>query len=182
MPYQGDPPGDTMSDRIEEYIRNLILASSDFDELKVVIRGEPGFMPVKLYPFGIVFLSEENEALGQEGYSEATGVRYYRYDGYISLEVLFKDTSTLMPDADRKANVGSYLRAKELTQAAFNAVVSWGGPQGNLEEAPVISSDGKERTVELRTDAINNGLGRRGDNVSNRGTFNFHVYTVRQNW
>lgn len=182
MPYSGDPPADTMSDRIEEKLRDLLLASSDFDELKVFYRGEPGFVPVKLYPFAIVFLSEENEAIGQEGYGESTALRYYRYDGYISLEVLFKDTNTLMPDVDRKANVGTYLRAKELTQAAFNAVLSWGGPQGNLEQDPVISADTKEQTVELRTDAITNGLGRRGDNISNRGTMNYHVYTRRQDW
>lgn len=182
MPYSGDPPADTMADRIEEHLRNLLLASSDFDELMVIYRGEPGFVPVKLYPFGILFLSEENEAIGQEGYGESTGLRYYRYDGYISLEVLFKDTLSLMPDVDRKANVGTYLKAKELTQATFNAILSWGGPQGNLENDPVVSSDSKEATVELRTDGITNGLGRRGDNVSNRGTFRFHIYTRRQDW
>jgi len=185
MPYSGDPPGDTMQDRIEEKLRDLLIASSDFDELKVFYRGEPGFVPVKLYPFAIVFLSEENEAIGSEGYSESTGMRYYRYDGYVTFEVLFKDTTSLMPDEDRKANVGTYLRAKELTQAGFNALVSWGGPQGNLEQDPVLSFDYEvggqhgEATVELRTDAISNGLGRRGDNVSNRGTVRFHIYTRR---
>lgn len=92
MPYQGDPPGDTVSDRIEIKLRNLLAASSDFDGIKVFYRGEPGFVPVKLYPFVIVFLSEETEASG-EGYNESTGLRYYRYDGYISLEVIHKDTS-----------------------------------------------------------------------------------------
>lgn len=182
MPYSGDPVSDTMSDRLEEKLRNLLIASSDFDEIKVFYRGEPGFVPVKLYPFVIVFMSEENEAIGSEGYGESTGMRYYRYDSYVSLEVLFKDTATLMPDADRKANVGSYLKAKELTQGAFNAVLSWGGPQGELENDPVISADGKEVSVELRTDAITNGLGRRGDNVSNRGTFSCHIYTRRLDW
>lgn len=182
MPYSGDPPGDTMADRVETFLRDLLLASSDFDELKVIYRGEPGFVPVKLYPFAVLFLSEENEAIGSEGYGESTGLRYYRYDGYVSLEVLFKDTTSLMPDADRRADVGTYLKAKELTQATFNAILSWGGPQGNLEENPVLSYDGKEKTVELRTDGITNGLGRRGDNVSNRGTFRFHLYTVRQDW
>lgn len=182
MPYLGDPPGDTMADRIENKIRTLLSSSPDFDEIKVFYRGEPGFVPVKLYPFAVVFLSEENEALGQEGYEEATGLRYYRYDGYISLEVLFKDTTTLMPDIDRHANVGSYLKAKELTQAAFNAILTWGGPQAHLEDDPVISYDTKEETVELRNDTITNGLGRRGDNVSNRGTFAFHIYTRRITW
>ena len=182
MPYSGDPPGDTMADRIENKLRDLLLASSDFDECKVFYRGEPGFVPVKLYPFVIVFLREESEAVGQDGYEESTGMRYFRYEGYISLEVLFKDSGTLMPDGNRRADVGTYLRAKELTQAAFNAILSWGGPQGHLEDDPVTSVDGREATVEFRTDGITNGLGRRGDNISNRGTFNFHVYTRRLNW
>ena len=183
MPYVGDPPSDTMSDRIEKKIRDLLAGSAGFESIKVFYRGEPGFVPVKLYPFVIVFISEEAEAVGQDGFGESTGLRYYRYDGYVSLEVLFKDTTDLMPDPlTRYADVGSYLKAKELTQAAFNAVLSWGGPSGGLDQDPVTSFDGKEATVELRSDAINNGLGRRGDNVSNRGTFNFHVYTRRQNW
>lgn len=182
MPYSGDPVNDTMSDRIEEKIRDLLIGSSDFDALKVFYRGEPGFVPVKLYPFAIIFLQEEAEATGEDGYGEATGLRYFKYEGYVSLEVLFKDTATLMPNAERKADVGTYLRAKELTQGAFNAILSWGGPQGHLEEEPVQSVDGREETVELRTGVIRNGLGQRGDNVSNRGTFPFIVYTRRLNW
>lgn len=182
MPYSGDPPGDTMADRIENKLRDLLIASAAFNGVPVFYRGEPGFVPVKLFPIVVTFLAEEQEATSQEGYQESTGLRHYRYDGYIALEVIQKDTSGLMPDADRKADVPSYLAAKTLTQAAFNAVLSWGGPQGNLEQDPVVSFDGKEQTVELRTDTITNGLARRGDNVTNRGTLNFHVYTRRIDW
>jgi len=182
MPYSGDPPTDTMADRIEKKIRGLLAASPDFNDIKVFYRGEPGFVPVKLYPFIVVFLSEETQADAVEGYGDSTGLRYYRYDGYVSLEVLFRDTNNLMPDAYRYADVGSYLEAKELTQAAFNAVVTWGGPNGQLENDPVVSFDGKEHSVELRVDTITNGLGRRSDNVSNRGNFGFHVYTQRLNY
>lgn len=182
MAWSNDPATDAMQDRIEEKLRNLLIASSEMDPIKVFYRGEPGFVPVKLFPFAIVFLSDENEAIGGEGYEQATGIRYYRYDGYISLEVLAKDTSNLMPDVDRKANVTSYIEAKTLTQAAFNAILAWGGPSGELEADPVISYDTKEQTVELRTDTINNGLSRRGDNVSNRGSFQFHIFTRRQDW
>lgn len=182
MSYSGDPPQDTMQDRIEEFLRDLLIGSADFNGIKVFYRGEPGFVPVKLFPFIVVFLSGEEEATGGEGYQESTGLRYYRYDGYISLEVLAKDTSGLMPDVDRKADVPSYLEAKTLTQAAFNAILSWGGPSGKLEDNPVVSFDTKEQTVELRTDTITNGLARRGDNVSNRGSFQFHIYTRRQDW
>ena len=182
MAYVGDPPADTMSDRIEQKIRLLLRTSSDFDSIKVFYRGEPGFVPVKLFPMVVTFLTEQQEATGQDGFGDSTGLRYYRYVGYVALEVLMKDTSGLMPDANREANVPSYLAAKDLTQAAFNAVVSWGGPQGNLEQNPVISYDTKEETVELRTGVINNGLARRGDNVTNRGTLNFTVYTRRQDW
>ena len=182
MSFSDDPVTDTMQDRIEEKLRNLMIASSDFDALKVFYRGEPGFVPVKLYPFAVIFLAEEQEAIGQEGYEPATGLTYYRYDGYVSLEVLFRDTNALMPDSNRKADVGSYLLAKQYTQATFKALMAWGGPQGHLEEDPVISNDGKEQTVEMVRDSMSNGLGRRGDNVSNRGNFAFHLYTVRRNW
>lgn len=182
MPYVGDPPNDTMADRIETKLRDLLAATPEMSVIKVFYRGEPGFVPVKLYPFTVVFLSEETQADSNEGYGDSTGMRYFRYDGYIDLEVLFRDTNQLMPDANRYADVGSYLEAKELTQTARNAVLSWGGPQGQLEDNPVVSFDGKERTVELRTDTVTNGLGRRGDNVSNRGTFNFHIYTERLNY
>jgi hypothetical protein len=182
MPYIGDPPGDTMGDRIEERIRDLLLASPELSEIKGFYRGEPGFIPVSLHPFSVVFLSEEAQATGQEGYEDATGLRYFRYDGYVSVEVLHRDVDDLMPDSNRRADVGSYLKAKELTQASFNAVMTWGGPSGQLEDDPVVSFDTKEKTTELRSDTILNGQARRGDNVTNRGVFNFHLFTTRQNW
>jgi hypothetical protein len=182
MPYVGDPVSDTMADRIEEKIRELLKTSTRMDAIKVFYRGEPGFVPVKLFPMVVVFLSEETEATGQEQYTESTGMRYYRYDGYVAIEIVMKDTSGLMPDADRNADVPSYLEAKELTQAAFNAIMSWGGPRGDLEQDPIVSFDGKEKSIEMRMDTINNGLARRGDNVTNRGTLDFHLYTRRLDW
>ncbi len=74
MSFSDDPVTDRMQDRIEEKLRNLMIASSDFDALKVFYRGEPGFVPVKLYPFAVIFLAEELEAIGQEGYEPATGL------------------------------------------------------------------------------------------------------------
>lgn len=180
--YINDPVTDTMGDRIENKIRDLLKTHPRMDAIKVFYRGEPGFVPVKLFPMAVVFLAEVQEATGQEQYTQSTGLTFYRYDGYVALEVLQKDTSGLMPDANRNADVPSYLQSKELTQAAFNSVVSWGGPSGGLDQTPVISFDTKEATLEMRTDPFTNGLARRGDNVTNRGTFNFHVYTRRQNW
>lgn len=182
MPWSADPPSDSMADRVENKIRDLLIASPFFDEVRVFYRGEPGFVPVKLYPFVVVFLSQEAEAVNDEGYVPATGLRYFRYDGYVSLEVLAKDTSGLMPDADRKADVPTYIMSKTLTQAAFRTVLEWGGTSGELDQNPVVSYDTKEQTVELRMDTITNGLSRRGDNVSNRGSFPFHVYTRRVDW
>lgn len=177
-----DPVTDTMVDRIEDKIRELVKTHPKMNEMKVFYRGEPGFVPVKLFPMVVVFLSEQEEATGQEQYTESTGLTYYRYNGYVALEVLMKDTSGLMPDADRNADVPSYMESKAFTQAAYNAVKSWGGPSGGLDQDPVVSQDTKEATLELRIDPWTNGLARRGDNVTNRGTFNFHVYTRRQNW
>lgn len=182
MSYIGDPVGDTMVDRIEKKVRQVLKTQSRLDAVKVFYRGEPSFVPVKLHPLVVVFIAEKQEATGQEQYTESTGMKYFRYDGYVAVEVLAKDTRDLMPDADRDADVPSYLEAKEMTQAAENAMLTWGGPEGQLDEDPVVSYDGKEATMELRTTITTNGLGRRGDNVTNRGTVNFHIYTRRLNW
>jgi hypothetical protein len=175
-----DPANDTMQDRLEEKVRNLLLASAELAGLEVFYRGEPGIVPVKLYPFATVFLDTKREATGEEGYGQQTGVTNFRYDGYVAFEVLFKDTTRLVPDADRKANVQSYIDAKTLAEAGFNALWAWGGPMGVLEGDPVVSFDTKEASVELRTDNQHNGAADRGnDNANNRSSFEFHIYTRR---
>lgn len=176
-------PTDTMQDRIEEKIRDLILGSGGLNGVKVVYRGEPGVVPIKLYPFGVVFLDTKREATGEEGYGESTGMRHFRYDGIISFETVYKDTASMAPDANRRANIGSYLEAKALAESAFEALTAWGGPMGILEGDPVQSANDKEITVELRTDNQHNGLADRGnDNANNRSSFEFHIYTRRLDW
>lgn len=171
---------DVMSDRIEERIRDLCLADHGFDPVRVMYRGEPQLIPVKLYPFATIFMRREGEAQNQEGMTDDTGpVRYWRYDGYISVEVLVPDTRGLIPDEDRKADVPSYIAAKTLIQTAKKAIRGWVDPDGIMLD-PVVSEDGKEQTTELRTDQIQNALMSRGsDNVNNVATFAFHVYTRR---
>jgi len=174
-----DPVDDTMQDRIEERLRDLLLAREDLLQLKVIFRGEPGTVPTKLHPFAVVFLELESDA-NQDGYGASTGVRNYRYDGYVSIDVLHKDAAHLMPSSDRRANVSSYLSAKSYIQAARQALMAWGGPFGRLED-PVVSFDTKEQTVELVTENIRNGLVSRDENnYSNRAAFDFHIYTTRK--
>jgi hypothetical protein len=140
---------------------------------KVIYRGEPHIVPVKLYPFAIVFLRRQRVARGEDNYGGETGFKYWRYEGYASIEVLYKDTSALLPDSDRKAEVQSYLDSKELTQAVIAAFESW-----NPDDDPVIRSDDGERTIgEFFSDDISNGIEQRPDNVSNRGNVTFHLYT-----
>jgi len=175
-----DPVDDTVQDRIEEKLRDLLLARGELDVLKVIFRGEPGAVPTKLHPFGVVFLELESDA-NSEGYGSSTGVRNYRYDGYISVDVVFKDASDLLPDSDRKANVRSYLLSKSYIQAARQALMDWGGPEGHLEDDPVVSNDSRERTVELVCENIRNGLvSREENNYTNRASFDFHVMTTRR--
>lgn len=176
-----DDLNDVMSDRIEEKIRDLCLAHSGFDAVKVMYRGEPMVVPVNLHPFATVFLRSEGEAQGMEGMTDDTGpVRRWRYDGYISVEVLLPDTRGLKPDANRKADIPSYLAAKEIVQAAKQAVQGWADPDGDIMMDPVVSDDGREKTVELRVDQIQNAImTRTPDNVVNVATFAFHVYTRR---
>jgi len=178
MPYFGDPVGDTMGDRIEIYLRSLLASSADLSVVQVFYRGDPGIVPVRLHPFCWVFLSEEREATGESGYAESTGMRHFYYDGELNFEVLFKDSLNVVP-VDRLAEVPSYMQSKELTQAGVQAVMEWGGPTGNLEENPVTSFDDKEMTVEFRLGSVRNGLQDRVNNVTNRGSVDFRVYTRR---
>ena len=145
--------------------------------LKVMYRGEPGFVPTRLYPFAVVFLGTEAQATGQDGYGRETGVINYLYTGYVSCEQYFKDVETLEPDANREADIGSYAQARELIQAAREALGAW-----DAGDDPVTSEDGKERTVELFLDGVRNGIMGRSDNFSNRGSFDFRVFTAKTVW
>lgn len=176
-----DPPTDTMQDRIEEKIRDLLLASPELSSLVIVFRGEPGQVPVKMHPFAVVFLELESDA-NQDGYGASTGVRNYRFDGYVSVDVVHKDATAIpaLPH-DRKHDVVSYIQAKTLIQAARKALMAWGGPTGGLEADPVISQDTRERTVEMITENVRNGLTARSENnYSNRSSFDFHIMTTRK--
>ncbi|MGV0984992.1 MAG: hypothetical protein ACOYB2_10585 [Limnohabitans sp.] len=176
-----DQLDDVMSDRIEEKIRDLCLAHPGFATVRVMYRGEPTFVPTSLHPFATVFLRQEGEAQGQEGQTDDTGpTRRWRYDGYISVEVLLPDTRGLKPNAQRKADIPSYLSAKQIIQAAKQALHAWAGPDGDITMDPVTSDDGKETTTELRVDQVQNAImTRSAENISNVGTFAFHVYTRR---
>lgn len=178
MPYFGDPVGDTMSDRIEIKLRDLLVVRQDLTEVQVFYRGDPVIVPVKLMPYCWLKIGDENEAAGEGGYGESTGMRYFFYDVEVNFEVLYKDAQDLMP-VDRIADVESYMRSKELTQAGMQAIMEWGGPSGNLEDDPVESFDGKEMTVELRLGRVMNGPQDRIDNYTSRGRFALRIYTRR---
>jgi hypothetical protein len=142
--------------------------------LKVMYKGEPGFVPVHLYPFAAVFLSTEMQAAGQDGYGRETGVISYRYSGYVSCEQYFKDVETLEPNVDREADIGSYRDARQLIQGCWAVLNAW-----DPKRDAVWSEDTKEQTVELFIDTVRNGIMGRTDNFSNRGSFDFHIYTAR---
>lgn len=180
-----DDTADTMGDRIEEKIRDLCLARAEFDQMQVFYRGEPAIVPVRLYPYAVVFITTEGEAVGEDGYSQDTGpVRYLRYSGFVRVAFLVPDTSGLAPDVNRKATIPSYDAAKRAIQAAKQAVQAWGGPVGMLDEDPLTSEDTRESTSSLRTDAIRNAVTVRPgeDNVSNEGVFEWHVFTRREEY
>lgn len=171
---------DTMQDRIENKIRDLLLADARLRPLAAFYKGEPGVVPTKLHPFCVIFLELEADA-NAEGYGASTGVRNYRYNGYVSIDVLMKDSRALLPGPDRKVDVPSYGQSKRYIQAARQAIMSWGGPFGGLEQSPVVSVDEKERTVEMITGNLRNGLASREENnYTNRGSFEFTVMTTRQ--
>ena len=168
-----EPVDDTFGDRLEIKIVDMILELADLHDIRVVYRGEPGVVPVKLYPFVIVFMRREREAQGEEGYGEDTGFQAWNHSGYVSIEVLFKDTATLMP-VNRRATVGSYLQSKEFTQAVKQKLTAW-----DLNADPVVSYGGYQKTVgQLYVDDIVNAMeSRDATNVSNRGNISFHLFS-----
>lgn len=179
MSYFGDPIGDAMSDRIENKIRSLLVNAPGLSEIQVFYRGDPVVVPVKLYPFCWLLFEVEREAHGENGYDESTGMRYFYYDGTVTIEILAKDALGIMP-IERLANVPSHLESKALTQGAMQTLLEWGGPSGNLEDDPVTSADGKEQTVEFLIGTIRYSQRVRPDgNVSNYGSVDVRIFTRR---
>jgi hypothetical protein len=180
-----DDTTDVFSDRLEEKVRDLCLARDEWDDIKVCYRGEPAIVPVKLYPYAVVFMTTEAEAVGEEGYNQETGpTRYMRYAGFVRVAYLVPDTSGLAPDSGRKAIIPSYDACKKAIQAAKQALQAWGGPVGMLDEDPVTSEDTRELTSQLRTGAIRNSVTVRPgeDNVSNEGLVEFTIYSRREEY
>lgn len=170
----------SLSSGIETKVIDLILPVSP--SVQAVFVGEPGFaVPVRFSPFYVVHVSQIVEARGDGGYNERTGMRYYRYDGYVSADVILSDIKAMTVPIDKVIDVPSYEGTRDLIEDALDALLTWGGPNGDIEANPVISDDGKEQTVELLTDTIRLGLARRDNSVTNRGSFEFHVFSRRMN-
>lgn len=163
-----------MQDLLEEYLRDLLLEADEFEALKVVYRGEPNVVPARLFPFAVVYMASTTEAMGSEGYGPSTGQRFWRHEGYVAFEVLERDTESLVPDEERKANVASYMSAKDLCQAAVGLLKRW-----DPDEDPVDLVEGKERsTGEVWFDRIENAMTvRPNETVANRSSVLFHVYS-----
>jgi hypothetical protein len=176
-----DPVTDSMSDRIEEKVRDLVLSHVGSKDLAVVYRGDPFIVPVKLYPFAFVMLTVERED-ARRG-RETGPATYWSYEGFVNVETLVKDVTGLVPDRTRRADVPSYALTRRLVQAARQSVYEWGGPAGTIRDSEqVVSATGKERTIALEVGEIQNGLQERGDNVSNTGLFRFAVVTRREEY
>jgi hypothetical protein len=171
---------DLLFQPIANKVRGLVAAApAPLTDLKALYRGEPEIVPVKLYPFAIVYVSRETEAEGEYGYGTSTGVVSYIYSGYVAIEVLLKDTAGLLPGPDRLVDVPSYDLAHAMGSAALAAVMTWGGPMGDLADDPVRNVAGTEQTSEIRMGDVTMGLAARRDNYSNRASFDFRVFSQR---
>lgn len=174
----------TMSDRIEEKFRDLLLAEPGCDDLKAIYRGDPYIVPSRLHPFAMVACVSERAADGERGYGNETGpVTYWVYEGAIALEVLARDSKDLAPDDTRRADVPSYKETRRLMDAARRSVLAWAGKDGMIPEGSrVVSADGKETTLLLIVGRVDYGLAvqSRSDNVTNIGTFDWRVFSRRE--
>ena len=170
---------DTLFQPIADKLRVLLGAESVLDQLNALVRGEPEILPVRYYPFAVVFVQRRREAQGERGYGISTGMVDYVYAFYVAIEVLLKDTSGLVPDEKRWIDVPSYDLAHELGSAALAAVQEWGGEMGDLSDDPLYNLARTEKTSEIRLGDVSMGLANRNDNVSNRATFEGAIYSQK---
>jgi len=166
-----------MQEAITVKAAGKLTAAAGLAPLKVLYEGEPAIVPVKLYPFGVLFIESSREATGEDGYGGLTGMRYYRFDGYLSIEVLHRDAPMMVPGPDRTVAIPSYNEVKGLISQAHDVFIAWGGAgHERILEDPATSIDDRAETVELFIDTIRYGLNRRENNVSNTASFEFHIY------
>jgi hypothetical protein len=161
---------------IGDKVRGLV-ASAMVDECRVHYRGEPNIVPTRYYPFDVTYVARRVRPEGREGYDLETGTEPFEYQGYVAVEVLMKDTTSLKPGAGNLADIPSYDEAVRLIELALEAVLVWGGVTGNMSDDPLVTDDQTERTDSMVVDDVGLGIGDRQGNYSNRASFDFRVYT-----
>jgi len=169
-----------MPELVENKVIDKMLLEDGLAGVNVWFKGEPGPVPTKAYPIGTIFSEMTGEARGEDGYGQSTGMRYYRIDGYASVDVIHRDAPDLgaqLAAGARKIEVPSYNEARALLKFVVNAFLQWGGIDGHrIEEDPVVSADGKAETVGLVLGDMRWGMARRRDNVSNHAALDFRIY------
>ena len=169
-----------MVELCETKVLDLLLAEAGLEAVNVWFQGEPGPVPTRAFPIGTLFIENSGEATGEDGYGQSTGMRYYRMDGYASVDVIHRDAPDLgrqLASGARKVVVPSYVDARALLKFVVNTFLQWGGVDGHrIEEDPVVSADGKAETVGLVIGDMRWGMARRRDNVSNHAALDFRIY------
>lgn len=169
-----------MGDLIEAKIIERLLAEPGLKPVNVWFQGEPGPIPTRAFPMGTLFLEIAAEATGEDGFGQSTGMRYYYYDGYASIDVIHRDAPDMGRDLAkgvRTVSVPSYKEARQILKFVANAFLQWGGVDGRrIEEDPVVSVDGKATTVGMVLGDMRWGMARRRDNVSNHAALDFRIY------
>ena len=94
---------------ILDTIRSLLLADTAFNALNVIYRGVPNKVPISLYPFGMVVITNDGEARPMSG-----GPTITAYNGVIGFSISGRDVPS---PAARIANVDSYDTVVGLVQA-----------------------------------------------------------------
>lgn len=172
-----EPVDDTIQDRIEEKMRDLMLLSNDLLDLKVLLRGEPWEMPIQVYPWGTVFLLETSEDLEQA----ETGYIRYVHSGFVSIEVAVSDTRGLAPDRNRKAYVPSHQEVKKYGAAAWQALEAW-DPGADPVYAEDFATSGHRTIEKLHLDRMTHSLQARTEQHENRATIEWHLLTRKNDF
>jgi len=95
--------------QIEQRIRDLMIAESDFDSLNYIIRGFPYLVPEAWFPIAQILIPSESTI------SEQTGLNIREYVGFIRFDFRMQDNPQI---TGRKVDLPSYLSVEEMVNAA----------------------------------------------------------------
>ena len=152
-------------------------------DLKSFVFGEPYKVPVSWFPMSVVFTRRQEPAEDREYAPQETLVEHWRYECYVSIELLQTDTSTMRLDQRTlRARVPVYDGAKDRIEAMRLRLNQWllHIDEANEEVVANAGAEDEERATYALITSRNTGIEDRGDNFTQRAVLEFQVFTDKR--